>query len=192
MTGVVVAFTVMLIGMTWGMFGAAWPVTTIDPVDDVGEDSPAGSTETVSVAGVLPERGFTENQFPPIVETLNDMGAVPFTAMVCGADATPPIVKLKANDAGATDSMGAAVTKRLTGRVIGLLEAPCDVIVTDPVYVPADRPAGFTDTLRVAGVEPENGLTDNQFPPAAATVNNTDAVLPNEMLWAPSVAPPVW
>jgi hypothetical protein len=37
--------------------------------------------------------------------------------------------------------------------------------------VPGFRPAGFTDTLKLAGVAPLDGLTESQPPPEAAVVN---------------------
>jgi hypothetical protein len=42
------------------------------------------------------------------------------------------------------------------------LDAPEDVTVTLAVYVPTASPLGFTDTLKLPGVLPLGGVTDNQ------------------------------
>ena len=36
---------------------------------------------------------------------------------------------------------------------------------TRPIYVPAAKLPGFTDTVSAAGAVPEVGVTDSQFPP---------------------------
>jgi len=46
-----------------------------------------------------------------------------------------------------------------------LLDAPVELIVTFPEYVPAASPAGLTEMLRFAGVVPLLGVTDSQLPP---------------------------
>jgi len=51
---------------------------------------------------------------------------------------------------------------RVTGTAFGLLEAPADVTVTFPVYVPAASPLGLTDTLKLPGVLPLAGVANNQ------------------------------
>jgi len=50
----------------------------------------------------------------------------------------------------------------VTGIVFGLLEAPEDVTVTLPIYVPAARPDGLTETLKLPGVVPLVGIADSQ------------------------------
>jgi hypothetical protein len=63
-----------------------------------------------------------------------------------------------------------ASTTSVTATVCGLLLAPGTVIVIAPLYVPGFNPAGFTDTLKLAGVIPLVGLADSQLPPDADTV----------------------
>jgi hypothetical protein len=64
-----------------------------------------------------------------------------------------------------------ALTVTLTATVCGLLLAPGAVIVIAPLYVLGLNPAGFTDTLKLAGVVPLVGLTTSQLPPDVVTVN---------------------
>jgi len=49
------------------------------------------------------------------------------------------------------------------------LDAPEEVTLTDPVYVPAFKPDGFTERLTLPGVVPLP-VADNQVPPEAPTV----------------------
>src|SRR5205814_638262 len=69
------------------------------------------------------------------------------------------------SDVGVVESTGCAVAVRVTGTTSGLFDAPAAVIVIVPSYVPAASPAGLTDTLRLAGVVPLSGLTDNHVLP---------------------------
>jgi hypothetical protein len=55
-----------------------------------------------------------------------------------------------------------AVTFKVTGTVTGLLVALAAVTVTLPVYVPAARPVGFTETLTLPGVVPLEGVAESQ------------------------------
>ena len=78
------------------------------------------------------------------------------------------MVKEKANELGLTVMLGllggAAVTVRVTGTLCGELEAPDDEIMTVPLYVPAARVPGFTETVTLPGVEPLPEA-DSQLPP---------------------------
>ena len=65
--------------------------------------------------------------------------------------------------------MGAAVTVRVTETVCGLLLALGAVTTIAPAYIPGLNPAGFTETLKVAGVVPLVEVTETQFPPDAVT-----------------------
>ena len=56
------------------------------------------------------------------------------------------------------------VTTSLTGTVCGLFEAPPEVIVIVPLYVPAASPVGFAVTCTVVGVEAVIGLMVSQVP----------------------------
>ena len=53
---------------------------------------------------------------------------------------------------------------RVTGIFNGLFEAPIDVTVTVPLYVPAARPAPFTETVTAPGVAALAGVTESQEP----------------------------
>ena len=55
----------------------------------------------------------------------------------------------------------------------GLFLAPGAVIVIVPLYVPGFNPAGFTDTVKLAGMLLPDGLTASQLPEAVVTVNAT-------------------
>ena len=60
----------------------------------------------------------------------------------------------------------ALLTTSVTVVVVGLPVAPEDVTLTVPVYVPAAKPDGFTETLSDPEVVlPLAGLADNQDPP---------------------------
>ena len=87
---------------------------------------------------------------------------------------------------------GAAETVRLTGTVCGLFPAPAAVIVTLPLYVPADNPLGLTDTLRLAGVVPEPGVTASQAAEGVAVRLSADPLLVTDTPCAAGVAPPIW
>ena len=57
-----------------------------------------------------------------------------------------------------------AVTVRVTGTVLGELEAPEELIETVPVYVPAARLPGLTVTVTLPGVLPPP-VALSQLPP---------------------------
>ena len=88
--------------------------------------------------------------------------------------------------------VGPADTVKLTGTVCGLFPAPAAVIVTLPLYVPADNPLGLTDTLRLAGVVPEPGVTASQAAEAVAVRLKAEPLLVTDTPCAPGVAPPIW
>ena len=58
--------------------------------------------------------------------------------------------------------------------------------------MPGFRPAGFTDTLKLAGVVPLLGFTDRQLPPDAAAVNVAADVDVTVTAWACGWFPPLW
>jgi hypothetical protein len=95
---------------------------------------------------------------PPLDPTLND----------CEPGFDPPTVKANFNELGFAVTFGlvAAVTVRDTGTLCGVFPASDDAIETLPLYVPAARPDGFTDTLTLPGVLPLP-VADNQLPPDA-------------------------
>src|ERR1039458_5803127 len=55
------------------------------------------------------------------------------------------------------------VTTSVTETAAGLPVAPAVAIEMVPVYVPAPKPAGDTDTVSVEGAVPEAGETVSQF-----------------------------
>jgi hypothetical protein len=59
----------------------------------------------------------------------------------------------------------APLTFSVTAMDCGLLPAPEGVMVMAPLYVPDPSPAGETETMSVAGVDPLVGVTESQFPP---------------------------
>ena len=56
----------------------------------------------------------------------------------------------------------------MTPTVLGLFDAPEELTVTLLVYVPAASPLGLTDTLKLPGVFPLEGVTNNQAADAVA------------------------
>lgn len=67
-----------------------------------------------------------------------------------------PVAYWKLKVVGDTaNAAGAADTTSVTVTVAGLLDAPVAVIVMLPVYVPALRDVGSTDTLTVEGALPD-------------------------------------
>ena len=72
--------------------------------------------------------------------------------------------------------------------------APPAAIVTVPVNIPADRPAGFTETLRLAGVAAVPGVTASQPTGelAVALRLRVGPLLTTDTLCAAGVAPPIW
>ena len=64
--------------------------------------------------------------------------------------------------------------------------------MTLPLYVPADNPLGLTDTLRLAGVVPEPGVTASQAAEGVAVRLSAEPLLATDTLCAAGVAPPIW
>ena len=60
--------------------------------------------------------------------------------------------------------------------VMGLPVAPEEAIITVPLYVPAVKPDGFTETLTVPGVAPLVGVADNQVPVEVTVKLTVDGV----------------
>jgi hypothetical protein len=71
------------------------------------------------------------------------------------------------------------------------LEAPAELIVTVPLYVPEVNPVGFADTLNIPVVVPPVKDADSHVPPDVATVYGTGVPpLLTEILCDAGVAPP--
>jgi len=66
--------------------------------------------------------------------------------------------------AGAALKVGAAVTVKVTGTVFGEFEAPEELIETVPLYVPAAKLPGLTETVTLPGVVPLP-VAVSQLPP---------------------------
>ena len=92
--------------------------------------------------------------------------------------------------------VGALVSVRVTEMDCGLLEAPVEVIVMLPDYLPVPSPDGLTEILRLAGVVPLLGPTDSQLPPpvvfAEALKVRAVPLLPTDTFCPPGAAPPGW
>src|SRR5690349_873529 len=94
---------------------------------------------TVRVAEPVPVPGVTVSQLPPPeVEgvAVNGTLALTVNATVCVWGAAVPMMYEKLSEVGATWNVAGAATVRVTGTVIGLPDAPFEVIVTLPVYCP--------------------------------------------------------
>jgi hypothetical protein len=72
------------------------------------------------------------------------------------------------------------VMARVTGIVCGVLEAPGDVAITDPLNVPALRPVVLTETLTVPGVLPEPVAVNQAAPVVLLVKLSTPPVLPTD------------
>src|ERR1039457_1524071 len=102
----------------------------------------------------------------------------------------PPIWKAKLNIAAETVNVGAEETVSVTETVCGLLLAADGVMVIVPLYVPGFRPAGLTDTLKLAGAVAVIGLTVSQLPPDAVAVNAAAELAASVTNWACGRVPP--
>ena len=80
-------------------------------------------TEAVTVAGVVPLLDTTDSQLPPeVVEAaVVKLRAAPLleTVKFCGAGLAPPIWKSYVSEAADAESVGAAVTVKVTGMLNG-------------------------------------------------------------------------
>ena len=88
------------------------------------------------------------------------------------------------------------MTVRVTVTVCGLPDACGAWTVMEPVKVPAASAAGSTETVGLAGVVPDPGLTCSQLPPDAVeglAVKFTLApLLVTESGCDPGAGPPAW
>ena len=140
--------------------------------------SPETFTETVSVEGVEPLVGETDNQFPPELVAADaakfTFGPVAVRVNCWFAGLEPPACALKVSGDGA----GMVVTLKVTFTVRGLFVAPEAVSVIVPVFTPAVALVGSACTeMTVEPVVPLVGLTDSQPPVLDAdTVNGTAEV----------------
>src|SRR5690348_8227793 len=81
--------------------------------------------------------------------------------------ATGPVRKLAALVTAPITGPDPAAIVRLTLTVSGATVVSEGTIAIDPVYLPGARPRGSADTVKLAGVVPDVGLTDSQLPPVA-------------------------
>jgi hypothetical protein len=148
----------------------------------------------VSVAGVELEAGEAVIQLGALETLRFSTGPLLFTDTLCVAGAVPPIWWLKESEAGVTAMPGAVVTVSVTGMVCGLFAAPPAAIVTVPVNIPSERPAGLTETLKLAGVAAVPGVTASQPTGelAVALRLRVGPLLTTDTLCAAGVAPPIW
>ena len=149
------------------------------------------------MAGVLPELVPTDSQFPPEVVLATAVKATgvsdPFTAI--GVTAGVPLLCVEVNNRVDGVTVGATVAGGLTASLTvtcWLLATPAALIVTKHGYGFCTRPAGLTETLKLAGVLPLVGLTVTQLQ-AGDAVKGT-ATLALSVLtangWAAGVCPP--
>ena len=87
--------------------------------------------------------------------------------------------------------VGAAVTFNVTGTTSGLFAAPAEVMVTEPMSVPADRPVVLIETVRFWGVLPDVGVTCNH-PADDATEMFAAAVAEIASTWDGGADPRSW
>ena len=132
--------------------------------------------ETLTVPGVVP-LGVAANQLPPevvLTDVVNGIAAPPeaVTGRFCAEGSEPRFTMLKDSGPPVTDSVGWELTTRLTGIVTGLLVAPLEVRVIDPLYVPAAKPVmapPFIEAVTPVGVVALPGETASQAPPLVVT-----------------------
>jgi len=93
-------------------------------------------------------------------------------------------------------SAGGAETVSETEMDCGLLEAPVELTVMLPKYVPVPSPTGLTEILRLAGVVPLFKVTESQVPPevvvAEALKVRAIPLLPTDTDCIAGATPPVW
>jgi hypothetical protein len=95
--------------------------------------SPEVFTETVRLPGVVVPFGTTVSQGVAVeAEKVRALPVLP-TLTVCELGTVPPMVKLKVNDDGDVVRPGNELTVKLTGTTTGLLEAPVEATVMDPL-----------------------------------------------------------
>ena len=128
---------------------------------------------TVSAAEPVPLAGVTESQAPPVaVVAVAVNGVVVAEAVswtVCGAAVVEaPITWLKLSVVGAAVMVCAGTTLTVTGTVIGLPDAPAEVIVTVPVYCPGVSDPALTATETLEVVVPLAGVAVSHVPPPVA------------------------
>lgn len=124
----------------------------------------AGFTETDRVAGVVAPLCVTESH-PLLAAVAVKVTAdtVEVTDTVCAAGGGLPAVNVNASGFGVAVSDAAAETVSITATVCATPLAGVTVML--PLYVPAARPAGLTETLKVAFPVADPGVTASHVPP---------------------------
>lgn len=116
--------------------------------------NPLVFTVTVRMAGVVPEVGDIESQFPPLTaEAKERSGGVLETARVCDGGTAPPDCAVNVRLVGEKVMLGVPMV-RFTGTVTGLFEAVDEVRVIVPPYDPGVRLPGVQKTETELGVLP--------------------------------------
>lgn len=162
----------------------------IDPLYVPGNNAVA-STFTLRTVGVMPCEGLTDSQAPPEAEAVKLIeGPELVTEMFCGPGLALPASWIKSNDA-ADVLIVVSRTVKETPMVCGLLLTGESILML-PLYTPAARPTGFTDTVRVLGVDPLRGVIDSQAPPEMVAVNGTgELVLLTKRVCGVGLVPPI-
>src|SRR5712692_2041385 len=142
--------------------------------------------DTVSVLGVEPLVGITDNHGPPeaVVAAAVKVKLAPLleTERVWAAGAAPPTVCAKESELDETASVAVGVMLRVTATVWGLLAALAAVMTMAPVNVPTGSPVGTARAVRLVGVVPAAILATSQPPPefvgvATVKLNEVPSVL---------------
>jgi hypothetical protein len=142
--------------------------------------NPVAYAETLTAPGVVPPEELSDTHDPPYTAAVKVIGdPVLLTEMVFAEGVWEPSAKNTSRDVltvsvpplgGGGGGAGVVeVTVNVTGIVFGLLDAVVEVITTEPLYVPAFNPVGFTAALTLPGVVPPP-LAVNQLPPDIETV----------------------
>ncbi len=162
------AVTVRVTGTAKGELVAA-PVTEMDALYTPGLN-PAGFTDTETLADVAPLVGVTESQLPPDAVEGNrekPMFAAGEVEIVkfWEPGGLPPTWYAKLSDEGPTVYAAITCVTLSVTEIVRLLAVWLDVTLIEPVYDPAFKPAGFTETVNVAELIPLVGVTESQLPP---------------------------
>ena len=191
------AVTVRVTGMLIGEPVAPAEVIVTDPLY-VPAASPEMSTLTVTVDGAAPLAGVAECQVALPDAAQESVPPPAFvTDIVWEAGLAPPAWPVNARLPGVTDNTGEApgglVTVRVTGMFIGEPVAPAEVIVTDPLYVPAASPEMSTLTVTVDGAAPLAGVAECQVAlPVAAQESVPPPAFVTDIAWEAGLALPAW
>jgi hypothetical protein len=164
------------------------PIIVMVPVR-VPAESPVTLEETVNVAGVVPVAGETVSHGSPLTAAVKVVLGVALRVKLCESGDVPPAVAENEREVGLTVNVGEddGLTVKVTGTV---RVRPLPVTVMVPVKVPAASPVTRADTVRVAGVAPEEGETLSQLAPLTVAVKEALGLAVIDRLFDAGEAPP--